>query len=403
MTDVLQDLAERVRAVGSDWTKYSVVGSFVLYVVGYLALRFHLTAIGVGTDLAVLDERYLFTGARFAVYVVAAVPSVLLMAMPFALGAWGLWKVASVRRTVTRWWLAAPAAFGVAGIIFAVLAIQLVMRQCFTIANLLLAPQPMQPSWLVGLLLDDRLMPLYFSALVAACAVPLIILAALRHVDGRGSMTIVKGLLAFLAAVQVLLLPINYGVLIVDKTLPRVAAVGDKPLTSGDEAWLVWEGKDGVTYLVRSATATAYASHASAFGDQANRDRRLRSHRAGACRSRQGAPTMTGWWTCIAHSSAVAAALLAVQTTAPKETFLEKLLRIAGLTAAPSQMRGPSDEVLPGNIWTVQVSGGAAKALTTDGGYLSPVFSPSDGTIYALRKDAIVRVPIRGGAAAQGF
>jgi hypothetical protein len=257
VTDVLQDLADRVKALGSDWTKYSVVGSFVLYVVGYLALRFHLTAIGVGTDLAVLDERYLFTGARFAVYVVAAVPSVLLMAMPFALGAWALWKVASVRRTVTRWWLAEPAAFGVAGIIFAVLAIQLVMRQCFTIANLLLAPpQPMQPSWLVGLLLDDRLMPLYFSALVAACAVPLVILAALRQVDGLASLTMIKGLLAFLAAVQLLLLPINYGVLVVDKTLPRVTTTGDKPLNGGDEAWLVWEGKDGVTYLVRSATGT---------------------------------------------------------------------------------------------------------------------------------------------------
>ncbi len=257
MTDVLQDLTDRVKALGSDWTKYSVVGSFVLYVVGYLALRFHLTAIGVGTNLAVLDERYLFTGARFAVYLVAAVPSVLLMAAPVAIAAWALWKVGNVRRTITRWWLAEPAAFGVAGIVFAVLAIQLVMRQCFAIANLLLAPtQPMQPSWLVGLLLDDRLMPLYFSALVAACAVPLIILAALRHVDGRGSMTVVKGLLAFLAAVQVLLLPINYGVLIVDKTLPRVASTGDKALNGGDEAWLVWEGKDGVTYLVRSAAAT---------------------------------------------------------------------------------------------------------------------------------------------------
>jgi hypothetical protein len=255
VTDVLQDLAERVKALGGDWTKYTVVGSFVLYVLGYLALRFHLTAIGVGTDLAVLDERYLFTGARFVVYLVAAVPSVLLMTMPFAIAGWALWKSTGVRRTVTRWWLAAPAAFGVAGIVFAILAIQLVMRQCFTIANLLLAPQAMQPSWIVGLLLDDHLMPLYFSALVAACAVPLIILAALRQVDERGSMAIVKGLLAFLAAVQVLLLPINYGVLIVDKTLPRVATAGDKPLSGGDEAWLVWEGKDGVTYLVRSATA----------------------------------------------------------------------------------------------------------------------------------------------------
>jgi hypothetical protein len=59
-------------------------------------------------------------------------------------------------------------------------------------------------------------------------------------------------LLAFLAAVELLLLPINYGVLIVDKALPRVAAIGDKPLADGEEAWLVWEGKDGVTFLLRS-------------------------------------------------------------------------------------------------------------------------------------------------------
>jgi hypothetical protein len=223
-------------------------------VLGYLALRFHLTAIGVGSDLAVLDERYLFTGARFAVYLVAAVPSILLVASPLAVVAWGISKVPGVRRTLVRWWLAEPAAFGVLGIVFAVVAIQFVMRQCFVIANLLLAPAlPTQPAWLVGLLLDDGLMPLYFSGLVAASAVPLIALLALRSVEGRGRLAIVKGLLAFLAAVQLLLLPINYGVLIVDKTLPRVAGVGDTAMAAGDEAWLVWEGKDGVTYLVRSA------------------------------------------------------------------------------------------------------------------------------------------------------
>lgn len=254
MTEVLQDFTDRVKALGSDWTKYSVVGSFVLYVLGYLALRFHLTAIGVGTDLSVLDERYLFTGARFAVYLVAAVPSILLVAAPLAVVAWGISEVPGVRRALVRWWLAAPAAFGLFAIVFAVVAIQFVMRQCFVIANLLLAPAlPAQPAWLVGLLLDDGLMPLYFSGLVAACAVPLIALAALRNVEGHGGLPIVKGLLAFLTAVQLLLLPINYGVLIVDKTLPRVAAVGDKAMAAGDEAWLVWEGKDGVTYLVRSA------------------------------------------------------------------------------------------------------------------------------------------------------
>jgi len=254
VTDVLQDIAERVKALGNDWTKYSVVGSFVLYVVGYLTLRFHLTALGVGTDLAVLDERYVFTGARFAVYLVAAVPTALLMATPFALVVWGLSRVDGVRRTFTRWWLAEPAALGIVGIVFATVAIQFVMRQCFLIGNLLLARAlPAEPAWLVGFLLNDHLMPLYFGALVALCAVPLMVLAALRNVEGRASLAIIKGVLAFLVGVQILLLPVNYGMLIVDKTLPRVAGVGDKPMAGGEEAWLVWEGKDGVTYLVRSA------------------------------------------------------------------------------------------------------------------------------------------------------
>ena len=31
-----------------------------------------------------------------------------------------------------------------------------------------------------------------------------------------------------------------------------MAALGDQPLAEDEEAWLVWEGKDGVTFLVAS-------------------------------------------------------------------------------------------------------------------------------------------------------
>jgi hypothetical protein len=138
------------------------------------------------------------------------------------------------------------------GIVFALAVIQFVMRQCFVFGDLLLSHQlPREPRWLVALLLDDRLMPLYFSLLVGACAVPLLTLWALRGSMPDGPAGFVKGLLAFLAAVQVLLLPVNYGVRIVDKVLPRVTAVGKQPLASGEVAWLVWEGKEGVTFLVR--------------------------------------------------------------------------------------------------------------------------------------------------------
>jgi len=252
---LLEEVNERLKSLAGDWSKYSIVGSFLLYVAGYLALRFHLTAIGIGTDLAVLDERYLFTGARFLVYLVSAVPTIVLLSLPVAAAVWGVRRALPERvQSAAGAWIMRPTRLSLMGILFALAMIQLVMRQCFFFSNLLLARSlPAEPAWLVQLTLDDRLMPLYFSGLVAGCAISLAILVAIRGLPVRGGMdAFARGLLVFLAAVQVLLLPINYGVLIVDKSLARVAALGDKPLGQGEEAWLVWEGKEGVTYLVRS-------------------------------------------------------------------------------------------------------------------------------------------------------
>jgi len=254
--DLLQKLNDGIKSVGGDWSKYTVVGSFLLYVVGYLALRFHLTAIGIGTDLAVLDERYLFTGARFLVYLVSSVPNLVLAALPLALLAWIVHRLLPEgARASACAWLRQPGRLTFFGVLFAVLMIQFVMRQCFLLSDLLLARSlPAEPAWLVDLMLDGRFMPLYFSGLVAACAVPIAILWVLRDapVNGSGD-ALGRALLAFLAAVQVLLLPVNYGVLIADKTLARVAWLGDKAVAEGQEAWLVWEGKEGVTFLVRDA------------------------------------------------------------------------------------------------------------------------------------------------------
>ena len=188
MADLLHDLNERVKALGGDWSKYTVVGGFLLYVVGYLALRFHLTVIGIGTDLAVLDERYLFTGARFLVYLVSAVPSLVLVALPFAVLAWAIRRLIPPGARAAAWaWLTQPGLLVLAGIVFCVAMIQLVMRQCFLLSDLLLARSlPAEPAWLVRILLDERLAPLYFTALVAACAVPLAILWALRGAPAAG-------------------------------------------------------------------------------------------------------------------------------------------------------------------------------------------------------------------------
>lgn len=257
MADFLHDLNERIKALGGDWSKYSVIGSFLLYVIGYLALRFHLTVFGVGTDLAVIDERYLFTGARFLVFLVTTVPIIVLFALPAAFVFWAARKIlpeticARIGEFVLH-----PKRLVLFGIVFSVFIIQCVMVKCFAFYDLLLAPQmPINGGWLADMLLDrgSVSMSIYFAMLMAASAVSVAIFVYISKAQPTGSPgPFLRGLLAFLVAVQILMLPVNYGVLVVDLTLPRVSSLGDKPLVNGEDAWLAWEGKDGVTFLVRN-------------------------------------------------------------------------------------------------------------------------------------------------------
>jgi hypothetical protein len=89
------------------------------------------------------------------------------------------------------------------------------------------------------------------------------------------------------------------------------------------------------------------------------------------------------------------AALLS--TAAAAETMLERLLRVSGLTAAPGQMRGPGDDISAGDIWVASPGGAAPVVLTSGGGYTSPIFSPTDGSILALKSAGVVRIPVAGG------
>ena len=60
---------------------------------------------------------------------------------------------------------------------------------------------------------------------------------------------------------------------------------------------------------------------------------------------------------------AVVGLLLGLGTAAAAESMVERLLRVAGLTAAPAQMRGPGDEVEAGEIWVAGTGAGRAAAV----------------------------------------
>ena len=88
---------------------------------------------------------------------------------------------------------------------------------------------------------------------------------------------------------------------------------------------------------------------------------------------------------------------LVVPLGAAADSLLDKLLRIAGLTAAPGEMR---DVVDPGSIWITTLERGAVTRLTADSDYRSPVFSLADGSIVALKGDTVVHIPIESSAPA---
>jgi hypothetical protein len=212
----------------------------------------------------VLDERYFYEGAKFVVYLVSAVPILLLIALAVGAVAWLPYRLlrrraapaagapgpAAVRGAPIRWSLA--------GIGLGIVVIQLVMRQPFLYANLLVAPALPAHAWLRALLLTDEegFRSLYFAALVAATLVTAALAVALRaEAQAGGVARLLWGLLVLIAAIQFLFLPVNYGFLIAATPLPRVATLGGPtPPPAGQDAWLAWEGKDGVTYFVRDRT-----------------------------------------------------------------------------------------------------------------------------------------------------
>jgi len=261
MSELWKNFAEKLGGVAGKWTAYTAFGSFVLYLLGYLALRFQLSVYGVATNLDVFDEKYLFAGCRFLVYLVSAVPSVLIIVLVLAAVGYVPYRLIprSLKERVKNWvalWCASPSHLPLFGVVFAAVVIQLVMRRCFALSNLLLRSQ-LPDSWASSVLLtSDGKLALYFDGLLG-CALFIggILVFVLQHdTTTTAASRFWLGILVFLFAVAFLLLPVNYGVLISTQELPRVTDVGAIPGSNdARRVWLVWDSKEAVTYLVRDS------------------------------------------------------------------------------------------------------------------------------------------------------
>jgi hypothetical protein len=261
MPELWNDFTEKFGNLAGKWTAYAAFGSFLLYLLGYLTLRFQLSTNGVATNLDIFDEKYLFAGCRFLVYLVSAVPNILIILLALAAIGYLPYKLVpvSLKDGIKLWasrWCAAPIHLPLLGVVLAVAMVQFVLRRCFAFGNLLLRKQ-LPDEWLSAMLLaSDGKLALYFSGLVAGTLLTGCILV---YVLRRGTATTAAsrvwlGVLVFLFAVEFLLLPVNYGVLISTQQIPRVAGISGEPAAPLQTAWLLWDSKDVVIYFARDSS-----------------------------------------------------------------------------------------------------------------------------------------------------
>jgi hypothetical protein len=260
MAELGGKLGEQLGGLATKWTGYAALGSGLVYLFGYLALRSQLSVYGVAVGIDGFDEKYLFAGGRFCEYLVTTIPSILMLAIVLLLLTYVPFVLipGSVKTRVKAWlvhWSSDASRLSILGVVLAVLFIQYVERQCFVFDNNLLLLKRLPEMWISGVLMSNQgRLALYFAGLVVGTLLSGAILCLALRCENKesGLSRSLVTLLGFLFAVEVLFLPVNFGILISTQLLPRVADVtGEPDPPGGRTSWLLWDSKDAITYLVR--------------------------------------------------------------------------------------------------------------------------------------------------------
>ncbi len=80
-----------------------------------------------------------------------------------------------------------------------------------------------------------------------------------------------------------------------------------------------------------------------------------------------------------------------------RTSFTERLLKFLGISDSPGTLKGPSDEVTSGELWVADLSARTTHALTSSGGYRSPIFLSETRELLALRGTDVMQIPAIGG------
>jgi hypothetical protein len=182
----------------------------------------------------------------------------------------------------------------------------------------------------------------------------------------------------------VLLLPVNYGILTSSRDMPRILPGPESAdVTPGSTAWLIWEGKSGVTFLVHDPANARKAL----LTVPREKVKRLEIVAYDPFPVLKG-PLQTRTPPALQNSGT----LQPPDRPPPREPFWKLLAAVFGLTASPKQQRPVPPREVRGDIILAAVDGGERRQLTRDGDHHSPIFLPGDEAVLALRGDRLVQI-----------
>jgi len=260
-----------------NWATFITIGSFVLYFFGYLTLRFHLCAMNVTSDYQFIDERYLFAGVNFFLYLFLSIPIVVLLIFIiicivfifYILNKLLLQMIAKLLPKTTqsyiqtKWknfvsYLVGPLPLLCTSVLLTFLFIQIVMRKVLLIKSISLL-KSLPDDGIGGILLHlmmncQNSSNFYFMSLIIVTGLSMTSWLYLKQVQfTQIKLKILHIFLGILILIQIILLPVTYGILINEKQLPKIAKNKALPLKTTESAWLIWEGNKYMNFLVKNS------------------------------------------------------------------------------------------------------------------------------------------------------
>ena len=212
-----------------------------------------------------LDERYLFAGANFLIFLAYAAAANVFIALALAATVYGFYRLLTL---LTTWrpiaefaslghWISAPLRLALTGLALSAAFFFLVMTSCLEFSNILLReklPKSYLRDWLLQEGPCSQPITWYIIGMVGVAMVASVVLLKLHSEKPRTMMSVgIRHLLAFFVAMLWLMLPVNYGCLFMNKRIPKVIHLENTiPIAQGKEVWLVWESKDNLTFLLSS-------------------------------------------------------------------------------------------------------------------------------------------------------